>query len=183
MSSNSPVFVGVDVQVQRPCVMVVLDHRLRMIGSAWLEGSSAHEVCQGLFERLELFGSVEAVTIGIDAPRQPLEAKRPFFWDRKANGWRKRKRSERGWGRHCEVIIRSSGLANPQWTPTLAESPPWMVLGYGLFRELESRGYSVKEVFPSAAYRLLEGERHLPVAIDFSAFAPGPKDVIDACMA
>ena len=176
-------YVGIDVQMQRPCALVALDQHLRMVESSWLEGTSSVGISDMVCRKLDRLGPPEGIIIGIDAPRQPLDRKRPFYWDGTKDGWRARRPSERGWGRHCEVVVASSGLGRPQWTPILSESPEWMVLGFGLFRELTSRGYAVHEVFPSAAYNLLQAEDHSKVTIDFSAFADGPKDLIDACVA
>ena len=144
-----------------------------MIESRWLQRTSSSEICDEVSATLEKIGPRDRMTIGIDAPRQPLKERRPLYWDKKASAWRARRLSERGWGRHCEVIVASSGIARPQWTPPANESPKWMALGYSLFGELSSRGYTVHEVFPSAAYRLLQDDKHPPIAIDFSAFANG----------
>ena len=72
---------------------------------------------------------------------------------------------------------------DPQWTPVAGNCPEWMELGFSLFEALVKTGASVHEVFPSASYSMLEGERHPPVSIDFSAFRPGKTDMIDACIA
>jgi len=42
--------------------------------------------------------------------------------------------------------------------------------------------FVLDETFPSASYRLLETREHPPVTINFNAFRPGPKDMLDACM-
>lgn len=102
MIKDDRVYVGIDVQVQRPCAMVALDHDLRMIDSVWLEGASFSETLENLCGRLARWGVGDRVTIGIDAPRQPLREKRSFYWDRKTTSWRARRSSERGWGRHCD---------------------------------------------------------------------------------
>ncbi len=176
--------IGVDVQINRPCSFVALDGRLRMICSGWLEGEDASEMLRQLDEDVEEHDlDLSHAHVGIDAPRVPLKRKRSHYWDRKKNAWRPRKESERGWGRHCEVIIRSCGIANPQWTPTLSASQPWMKLGYQLFHAFEEHGCTTHEVFPSASYAMLSGERTKQVSLDFSQFARGPKDMLDAAVA
>ena len=174
--------VGVDVQVRRPCAAVILDADLRMVDSGWLARESPEAACADLEMRIQRAvarrdGSGCAVApkvmIGIDAPRRPLERKRAFYWERKAATWRKRRPSEKGWGRHCEVVVRASGLANPQWTPLLDLAPEWMRFGFGLFRKLTEKGYQTFEAFPSASYSLLSGERHAPLALDSPPFARG----------
>jgi predicted nuclease with RNAse H fold len=95
--------------------------------------------------------------------------------------WDKRG-SQKGFGRHCEVIISAYGIANPQWTPPNEQTPEWMKLGFGLFAALEDLA-TVYEVFPSASYALLQGNVAVRVNTDFSAFKPGPKDMLDALVA
>jgi len=178
------VCIGIDVQVKRPCAVAALDSQLRMLYSGWLESVTGGFICDHLVDRLDrALGSRGAWHFGIDAPRQPLAEKRDWFWDRKTATWRSRRNGERGWGRHSEVIIRSCGLANPQWTPPEAEAPEWMTVGFELFRELERRRYPVYEVFPSASYALMSGKAHQPVTLDLSDFARGPKDMLDAAVA
>lgn len=178
------VFIGIDVQVRRPCAAVIIDEDLQMIASGWLCGENSKELCEDLFDRLlPISGPDHEIEVGIDAPRQPLVSPRKYYWNRNQSNWRERKSQERGWGRHCEVVIRGSGIANPQWTPTGPESPDWMKLGYGLFQSLEEIGIRTHEVFPSASYATLEEVDHLPVSIRFSDFRTGPKDMLDACCA
>lgn len=178
------VFVGIDVQVRRPCAAVIIDENLQMIASGWLRGEDTSELCDDLLNRL-LPPSLKTdkIEFGIDAPRQPLDHPRNLYWNRSQSSWRKKTTQEKGWGRHCEVVIRGAGIANPQWTPTGPESPEWMKLGYSLFETLGQMGMRTHEVFPSASYSLLEGVDHLPVAIRFSDFHTGPKDMLDACCA
>jgi hypothetical protein len=57
-----------------------------------------------------------------------------------------------------------------------------MKLGFGLHSALEELA-TVYEVFPSAAYTLLQGDRDVRVRTDFSACKPGPKDMLDALVA
>ena len=90
--------------------------------------------------------------------------------------------TQRGYGRHCEVVISAHRIANPQWTPLEAEAPEWMQLGFKLYSALEGLA-TVHEVFPSASYTLLQGNTDVRIDADFSACSPGPKDMLDAWVA
>lgn len=85
-------------------------------------------------------------------------------------------------GRHCEVVISALRLANPQWTPLRDEAPEWMQIGFALYGALAAFQH-LYEVFPSAAYTALAGLATPKVTLDFASFKPGPKDVLDACVA
>lgn len=167
------------MQIRRPCAVAVLDSNYQMVDAAWLAGN-ASQVCRQLTD--QYFSRRQGIEIGIDAPRTGLQQKREFYWGRR-EGWRRRRATDRGWGRHCEVVVSAAGLANPQWTPPVEESPPWMQLGFELHRILNELGFVTHEVFPSAAYRLLESEQVPLVGVDLSQFSPGPKDMLDACCA
>lgn len=172
-------FIGIDVQLRRDCAFAVLDRDGRTTEAGWLpSGEDAAARLRELIERLAKTGPVH---VGIDAPRTPLP--RPRVHGFRAGRWGLLR--GRGVGRHCEVVVRSLGLANPQWTPVHDDAPPWMRLGFGLF-EAAAAAERVLEVFPSAAYRALAGtprSRTRPVAIDLTTFAPGPKDMLDAITA
>lgn len=118
--------------------------------------------------------------IGIDAPRRPLDRPREWYWRR--GRWRRRAPGEQGHGRHCEVMVKAHGIANPQWTPLRADAPAWMRQGFRLFELLGDRS-SCYEVFPSASYRLFEQDPAPATTIDFAHFEPGPKDMLDAVVA
>jgi hypothetical protein len=90
--------------------------------------------------------------------------------------------SQKGHGRHCEIIISAHQIANPQWTPLEGEAPEWMVLGFKLYSSLEGVA-KVYEVFPTASYALLQGNTNVRINGDFSACKPGPKDMLDASVA
>ena len=183
-------YLGIDVQLLRPPAWMVLDESLTQVDSGWLGevGDSFAEMCQevmAVVDRLEQSG--HEVHVGIDSPRCPLPATREWYWDGKEKDWRPRRRAEKGRGRHCEVIVRALGLANPQWTPSFKDSPEWMRLGYELFSALEpeARGsVTVHEVFPSASYAMWKDDPDAPkMRINVSQFQPGPKDMIDAAVA
>lgn len=171
---------GVDVQQSRGCPFVVLEpgrRSHRCVATGWLEGASPADLRTGLSRVLR----EHAVTaVGIDAPRQPLPGLR--HWKVTGGAWRE---SPRGLtGRHCEVVISSCRLANPQWTPLAEDAPPWMQNGFALFASAaEQVGDRVHEVFPSAAYRLLNGDSSLRFELAAGDFARGPKDLLDAAMA
>ncbi len=81
--------------------------------------------------------------------------------------------------RNCSSAHR---IANPQWTPLEAEAPEWMKLGFKLYEALEGLA-TVHEVFPTASYTLLQGNADVRIDADFSAYKPGPKDMLDAWVA
>jgi hypothetical protein len=121
------------------------------------------------------------IEVGIDAPRMPLISKRKWYWSGSRRRWNRRN-TQRGYGRHCEIIISAHRLANPQWTPVRGEAPEWMNLGFKLYSALE--GFTkVHEVFPTASYALLQGNTDVRIDADFSACKPGPKDMLDAWIA
>ena len=96
--------------------------------------------------------------------------------------WRKRSSREKGHGRHCEVVVSAHSLANPQWSPLSERAPKWMRTGLRLFERLDSVAKTL-EVFPSASYRMLQGEENLTATLDLGQLFEGPKDMIDACIA
>ena len=57
-----------------------------------------------------------------------------------------------------------------------------MRLGYRLFEALEGLAITY-EVFPSAAYRMLDRVDHPPIPLILKNFAGQPKDMLDACAA
>ena len=129
-------FLGVDVQVRRPCTFYVLDQDLGYVASGLLQGEKWDDICNNL---RSLVVSLQAqgmgsVAVGIDAPRRGLPAPRQWYW--RKSTWVPRSSKERGYGRHCEVVIKALGLGNPQWTRLAVDSPPWMALGYCLFESL-----------------------------------------------
>jgi hypothetical protein len=180
---ENQLFMGIDVQVRRDCPYLVLDNKASCIVSGWLEGESNEEICEALIIVINKIrnNGIGNIAIGIDSPRVPLISPRQYFWQ--GNHWRNRREGERGYGRHCEVILKALNLANPQWTPIKNECPSWMKLGFDIFSCLENiNKIKVFEVFPSASYAILKDRTNPKVTIDFSKFLPGPKDMIDACV-
>ncbi len=167
--------IGVDVQVSRGCSFMVLDSELSCVTSGWLGGTAAE-----IGSSLKSLSRSWPGAVGIDAPRQPLSQPREHYWDKRRCLWRPRDSSEKGYGRHCEVVVKGLGLANPIWTPLAGECPAWMELGFALFEALAGHA-NVYEVYPSATYSILRGRADVSVKLNFAHFAPGPKDMIDAC--
>ncbi len=175
-------YLGLDVQIKRPCPYFMLTADLEYAGSGWLAGETPQEISFSLRALVDSLAerTIGRVGIGIDAPRLPLPAPRQYYW--RKGGWIKRSEDERGYGRHCEVVIKALNIANPQWSPLVGEAPAWMELGFSLFGVLESYP-DVYEVFPTASYRLLENQPQPPIRISFRDFGPGPKDMLDAAVA
>ncbi len=172
------IFVGIDVQTARGCACAILDEDGRSLGHFWCSGS-ATDVRSSVGRTLALAKqSLDTAVIGVDSPRMPIPAPRRHFWDGRKLQWRRRGHRDKGYGRHCEVVISAHGLANPQWTPPKDEAPPWMILGFELFDALAG-ALSVHEVFPSASYAQFEvdGPR---LEIHLCGFGAGPKDMLDA---
>jgi predicted nuclease with RNAse H fold len=183
-SPTNTVFVGIDVQVCRPLAVAVFDADLSMRDSFWIEAGGSLPLANLLLDRLETAGFAhENIIAGIDAPSRARTEPRPFYWDSASGSWRSRKPAERGWGRHCEVIVSSSGLAKPQWTPPRDHAPRWMNVGFCLFAAFSRRGIKTHEVFPSAAYNQMAGEPSPVLSLNLASFSPGPKDMLDACTA
>lgn len=175
------IFMGIDVQVKRGCCFVVIDDRAEMVDSGWLEKSGKEAPAKLRKIAIDLAKKPEEISIGIDAPRMPLDRPRENYWEGKNRKWRKSKKNDKGAGRHCEVVIKSCGIANPQWTPVGDKAPEWMKLGFRIYNAFSGWGY-VYEVFPSASYKLLAEDRQLKVKISFSGVFQGPKDILDACV-
>jgi predicted nuclease with RNAse H fold len=177
-------FMGVDVQVARGCPYVVLDKSGEPIDCGWLEQRPFGELAQTLCAVVDRHSVADEppVSVGIDAPRKPLPSPRQWYWDGAKGKWRSPRTSDRGNGRHCEIVIAAHRLANPQWTPYRGPFQPWMELGFELFRALGKRPW-VYEVFPAASYKLLANDTSVRIGVRLGDFAPGPKDMLDAYIA
>ena len=183
-------FVGIDVQIRRGCTYAVLDSEGSLIDSGWsdkwsfIRPSPIEQTIPVLVKVIEKYAksAPESVAVGIDAPRMPLPGKRKWYWERKSRSWRPRNSSEKGLGRHCEVIIKAHSIGNPQWTPLASNTKPWMDLGFRLFEALVDYP-QIYEVFPSASYTILQDNRDVNIRINFAQFVYNPKDMLDACIA
>jgi len=169
-------YMGIDIQIRRNCCYAVIDGMGTLVDSGWFSKAETESV-----ELLKNWSDSGQVYIGIDAPRMPLANKRLWYWNKSGRHWVKRK-SQKGYGRHCEIIISAHRIANPQWTPLRGEAPAWMNLGFKLYSALGSLTLEY-EVFPSASYALLRGNTEVRIDTDFSACKPGPKDMLDAWVA
>lgn len=171
-------FIGVDVSAKRGCAIAALDERRRLCAAEWVEADKVVTTIRALGD------GADRLVIGIDAPRRLLAHERQWYWNSRV-GWRRRLRTDKGRGRHCEVVIKALGLANPQWTPLaddVSGGMKWMSLGAQLFAELKDYE-DVYEVFPSASYAQLDKLDQPVVCLSFRRFAAGPKDMLDAVVA
>jgi predicted nuclease with RNAse H fold len=172
-------WLGIDVQVSRGLAYALIDVRHKHLASGWLDPSVRSTGVVQLARRLsEAHGA--RIVVGIDAPRRPLPARRTWKFAR--SSWIPLGARAKGHGRHCELVVSSLRLANPQWTPPLADAPPWMQLGFRVFRELARAGLETHEVFPSASYHQLRGE-DLRFEVSARDLHRRPKDVLDAYVA
>lgn len=175
-------FIGLDVQVKRGCPYYILDRDLDYVTSGWLKGEDPEQISMNFRQLVDKWSSRSpgGVSVGIDAPRLALPSPRKYYW--RMGEWVSKTANDRGYGRHCEVVIKALNIANPQWTPLAGEAPAWMELGFALFRSLGG-SWSVYEVFPTASYRLLAGLDSPTIPLSFKKFSPGPKDMLDAAVA
>lgn len=179
-------YVGVDVQGSDDCPFCVIDDEGALVDYGWLPGGlskgySPTAASSRLSSRIDQFSAADHIYVGIDAPRCPLVKPRRHAF---RNGrWQAMQTSAAGYGRHCEVVLKSLGVANPQWTPIKGSSPAWMQVGFSFYEELSSRkDTEVFEVFPSASYALLARQRaqSLRVSLPYSALERNRRDFIDA---
>jgi hypothetical protein len=166
-------YIGIDIQIRRNCCYAVIDEAGTSTDSGWFSAAETDAV-----ELIKRWSASGTVYVGIDAPRSPLPTRRRWYWNKSRRSW-SRRGSQKGYGRHCEIVISAHRIANPQWTPLNSEAPEWMNLGFRLYSALEGLAI-VHEVFPSASYALLEGHTEVRIDTDFSACRPGPKDMLDA---
>ena len=169
-------FVGIDIQIRRDCCYAVIDNNGILFESGWFRSADADAV--NLVERLCESGKI---VVGIDAQRMPLNCPRKWYWSGARRQWYERS-TQKGNGRHCEVVISAHRIANPQWTPLKSEAPEWMQLGFRLYKALDGLA-TVPEVFPTASYTLLQGNTDVRIDANFSACSPGTKDMLDAWVA
>jgi hypothetical protein len=167
--------IGIDVQAARDCPYAIVDlASSKVIETGWLSTTSLAQSVQ------ELAGRHKDAVFAIDAPRMPLSSPRIWYWRKDA--WVHSSGEEKGWGRHCEIVIKACGIANPQWTPMAEEAPEWMRHGFLLYEALRGHADTL-EVFPSASYRMLENVSEVRIDIPVAGFMKGPKDMLDAVVA
>ena len=166
--------IGIDVQAARGCPYAVMDGASKIINSGWIATDSLANSVQ------KLSASYKGAVFAIDAPRMALPGKRNWYWG--GGVWRPRAASEKGYGRHCEVVVKAHDLANPQWTPLAVDAQPWMKHGFDIFDALRGKAVCL-EVFPTASYKMLNEVLDVRVDMSLSKFMPGPKDMLDAVVA
>lgn len=171
-------YIGIDIQSQRPPCYAILSEDATLVASGWAN----EPVLDSLVATVEVVAKRGQVVVGIDSPSQALTTGRQWTW-RRRTAWRAAQPP--CIGRHCEIVLVALGLANPQWTPLAAFVPEWMRLGIALFGALQPLGppHEFLEVFPTASYRQLAGHTTPALTINLAEFAPGPKDMLDACVA
>lgn len=168
-------YIGIDVQIRRGVTMAIMETDGVVTETRWLAPTAAPRRLSAYIRERNL----DDCRVGIDAPRQPLRVLRR--WTYRQKGWQ---RDTGRIGRHCEVVVRTLGLGNPQWTPLRKDAPEWMRLGFALFRAAEKAGAVVHEVFPSVTYQQLnEAGDTPPVTMPLTNLAAGPKDMLDAVAA
>jgi len=123
----------------------------------------------------------EQVVVSIDAPRRYLAG--PRLW--RLNNAGKWVVTNRPAGRHCEVLVRRLGLANPQWTRTATLPLPWITLGQQVFTVCEAAGFLTIECFPTASYTCFGQMENFDLHIPGGMFAHSrlAHDILDACVA
>lgn len=174
-------FIGLDVQTARGCPFAILADDGNVVDDGWVEQAQPDNMVASLRNLLAPYDTPgHSLALAIDAPRVPLPAPRQWYW--RGGRWRQCEPKDQGAGRHCEVVIAAHRLANPQWTPARPPFPSWMELGFALFDQLGS-AFAVYEVFPSASYRMFEGDSSSGMKVRLGNFRPGPKDMLDAYIA
>lgn len=126
----------------------------------------------------------EPVVVAIDAPRRYLNTARLWALNDAGDGWIAANLTV-GAGRHCEVVVRRLGIANPQWTPLSTQPIPWITLGQGVFTACEAAGFTTIECFPTASYTRFGHMDNIEFHIPGRMFAHSrlAHDVLDACVA
>lgn len=174
-------FIGIDVQTARGCPFAVLDEGAKVVEDGWVNSEEPEQAVKAFKQVVDRYPpDLNTVALAVDAPRTPLTSPREWYWN--GGRWRRCGPKDQGAGRHCEVVVAAHRLANPQWTPSRPPFPAWMELGFAIFLQLGSR-CRVYEVFPSASYRMLEGDDLTTITVRLGNFAPGGKDMLDAYVA
>jgi len=123
----------------------------------------------------------EQVVVAIDAPRYYLTGIR-FWCLNDAGVW---VGTDLNSGRHCEILVRRLGLANPQWTPNVNQPIPWITLGQQVFTTCDAEGFTTIECFPTASYTRFGQMNNIDLNIPGGMFAYNrlAHDILDACVA
>ncbi|MEM5803023.1 MAG: hypothetical protein QXO57_03665 [Candidatus Aenigmatarchaeota archaeon] len=174
MKTKIKYFAGVDVQINKGCCFYVIDKNKKFVESGWIN-EDIPTLLRNTFLKL-CRNNQQTIAIGIDAPRMPIDKLRKRSFDKKSNSWFYHTKGKEG--RECEVLIKSFGLGNPQWTRRLKDAPEWMRLGFSIYDALKDFPF-VCEVFPSASYRMLKNE-NVRYELCLNNFSLGIKDMLDA---
>ena len=181
MNPAPDVIVGLDVQATRGCPYVAIRPDGITTFAGWVGRANVDEIAESLLGEISKRPE-QRFAFGIDAPRCALTQPRRWYWHGGKNSWRPRGAAERGWGRHCEIVVSAHRLANPQWSPLAADVPAWMTMGFRLFEILGEHG-EVFEVFPSASYAQLRDDPSVTASIRIADFWTNQKDMLDALVA
>jgi predicted nuclease with RNAse H fold len=168
--------VGVDVQGDE--LIVAFRRDGVFLPPARVVASAAEVRDHALQVRLD---AQEPTTVAIDAPRRYLTA--PRLWRlNNAGVW---VAANLPAGRHCEILVRRLGLANPQWTPPANQPIPWITLGQQVFTVCEAAGFRTIECFPTATYTRFGQMDNIDLRIPGRMFAHSrlAHDILDACVA
>jgi hypothetical protein len=177
MKNKIKYFAGIDVQINRGCCYYIIDKNKKYVSSGWIK-EKVPQSFKELFTQLSDI-QMDRIAIGVDSPRMPIRILRTKNFNKQKNIWTENNKAKVG--RECEVIIKSYGIANPQWTRTLKDSPEWMRLGFLIYKSLKDFPF-IYEVFPSASYKMLEKE-NLTYELCMNYFTGGVKDMLDASVA
>jgi hypothetical protein len=103
-------FVGIDVQVSRGCACAILQADGSTTGTTWAD--EGKDLLKEVTSLIEGDGAtLGSSVVAIDCPRQARTSLREHYWDGKKARWTGRSQSDKGHGRHCEVVIRAHKLA------------------------------------------------------------------------
>jgi predicted nuclease with RNAse H fold len=170
-------FVGVDVQGDK--LIVAFRRNGEFLPPARVELHAERVLNEALRLRQN---KKEPVVAAVDAPRFYLNGARQCRLN-KANIW---ENANLQGGRHCEVIVRKLGLANPQWTPQAHAPSEWICLGQKVFKAFEDTGLKAIECFPTASYARLGKMPGTALNVPGEMFAHCrglAHDVLDSCVA
>lgn len=163
------------MQTARAPCFAALSEAGELVDSGWATQATVEGV---VALRPQWSALADRLVVAIDSPRMPVAQPREWFWS--AGTWRARN-NQAGAGRHCEVVLKALGLANPQWTQSRDSAPAWMLLGFDLFDALAE--LAPLEVFPVASFSQFHNANAPSIRVSLDQFAPGPRDMLDACVA
>ena len=95
-------YIGIDVQANRHCPYAVLSEAGEMVESGWLSPNDLMSELGAVADKYPV------AAFAVDAPRMPLPAPRQWYW--RGGEWVKRGATDKGRGRHCEVVVNALKL-------------------------------------------------------------------------